>query len=105
MAKKTKEPKEKNDFSVEEVQKKMEKYYKAQESEKKGKALAGSIIGFSLLCFIVLLVIILKMNGVGKTIVFTTDESGQVQTSVAERSDVEGTNLADYIGDKVMDKD
>ena len=105
MAKKTKEPKEKNDFSVEEVQKKMEKYYKAQESEKKGKALAGSIIGFSLLCFIVLLVIILKMNGVGKTIVFTTDDSGQVQTSVAERSDVEGTNLADYIGDKVMDKD
>lgn len=105
MAKKAKEPKEKSDFSVDEVQKKMEKYYKAQESEKKGKALAGSIIGFSLLCFIVLLVIILKMNGVGKTIVFTTDESGQVQTSVAEKSDVEATNLADYLEDKVADKD
>ena len=104
MAKKAKEPTEKKEFSADEVQKKMEKYYKAQESEKNGKALAGSIIGFSILCFIVLLVVILKMNGVGKTIVFTTDDSGNAQTSVADTSDVQGTNLADYIGDEIMDE-
>lgn len=80
-----------------ELQSKMEKYYQSKESEKKGKALAGSVIGFSLLCFIVLLVVILKMNGVGKTIKFTTDENGQVQTEVVDTSDVEATKLADIV--------
>lgn len=103
MAKKAKEPKEKKEFSADEVQKKMEKYYKAQENEKKGKALAGSIIGFSLLCFVILLVIILKMSGVGKTIVFTTDNNGNAQTSVADTADVQGTNAADYVGNQIME--
>jgi len=103
MAKKAKEPAEKKEFSADEVQKKMEKYYKAQEGEKKGKALAGLIIGFSLLCFVVLLVVILKMNGVGKTIVYTTDDNGNTQTSIADTSDVEGTNLAEVIGNEIID--
>lgn len=100
MAKKQKEAPR---TSPEEIQKKIEKYYKAQESEKKGKSLAVSIIGTSILCFIILLVVILKMSGVGKTIVFTTDKNGNPQTSVADTADVKGTNLADYVGDKVMD--
>ena len=103
MTKKAKEPKENTEFNADEVQKKMEKYYQAQESEKKGKSLAVSIIGTSILCFIILLVVILKMSGVGKTIVFTTDKNGNPQTSVADTADVKGTNLADYVGDKVMD--
>ena len=100
MAKKQKEPPR---TSPEEIQKKIEKYYKAQESEKKGKSLAASVVGVSILCFIILLIVILKMSGVGKTIVFTTDESGRPQTSVTDTADIKGTNLADYVGDKVMD--
>lgn len=100
MAKKQKEAPR---TSPEEIQKRIEKYYKAQESEKKGKSLAVSIIGTSILCFIILLVVILKMSGVGKTIVFTTDKNGNPQTSVADTADVKGTNLADYVGDKIMD--
>ncbi len=100
MAKKQNEPPR---TSPEDIQKRIEKYYKAQESEKRGKSLAVSIIGTSVLCFIILLVVILKMSGVGKTIVFTTDKNGNPQTSVADTADVRGTNLADYVGDKVMD--
>ena len=88
----------------EEVQKKMEKYYKAKESEKRGKELAGSVIGFSLLCFIILLVVLLKMSGVGKTIKFTTDENGNPQTEAVDTADVEATNLADIAGEKLMDE-
>ena len=103
MAKKSKEKNEEKEFNMDEAQKRIQKYYKAQESEKKGKSLAVSIIGTSILCFIILLVVILKMSGVGKTIVFTTDKNGNPQTSVADTADVKGTNLADYVGDKVMD--
>lgn len=85
----------------EELQNKMDKYYKSKESEKKGKALAGSVIGFSVLCFIVLLIVILKMSGVGKTVKFTTDESGRVQTEVVDTSDVEATNVADVLNEKL----
>ncbi|MCQ2484964.1 MAG: hypothetical protein MJ168_06485 [Clostridia bacterium] len=100
MAKKTAESPR---TSPEDIQKRIEKYYKAQESEKKGKSLAASIIGTSILCFIILLIVILKMSGVGKTVVFTTDENGKPQTSIADTSDVKGTTLANYLGDKVMD--
>ena len=102
MAKKSKEKNEEKEFNMDEAQKRIQKYYKAQESEKKGKALAGSIIGFSILCFVVLLVVILKMSGVGKTVVFTTDSNGNPQTSVVDTSDVEATNLADVVGEKIM---
>lgn len=78
-----------------EAQKRLEKYYKAQESEKKGKALAASIVTFSVVCFFALLVLILKLTGVGKTVVFSTDSNGETQTSVAD--EVEGTNLAEYL--------
>lgn len=103
MAKKNKDENKEKEFNMDEAQKRIQKYYKAQESEKKGKALAGSIIGFSILCFVVLLVVILKMSGVGKTIVFTNDANGNPQTSVVDTSDVEATNLADVIGQEIMD--
>lgn len=97
MAKKAKNENAKKEFNADEIQAKMDKYYKAQESEKKGKALAGSIIGFSVLCFLILLIVILKMSGVGKTVVFTTDESGKVDTEIVETTDVEATRLADIL--------
>ena len=54
-----------------------------------------------MLCFIVLLIVILKMSGVGKTVKFTTDESGKVQTEVVDTSDVEATNVADVLNEKL----
>ena len=101
MAKKEKNVKK--EFNYEETKKRMDKYYKAQEGEKKGKKLVVSLIGASVLIFVILLVIVLKLNGVGKTIVFTTDESGSVSTSVADSEDVSGTNILDAIVDEVAD--
>lgn len=85
---------------VTDAQKRLEKYYKGQEKEKKGKAAVASIITFSVVCFLALLVLVLKLKGVGKTVVFSTDDSGTVQTTVADQ--VEGTNLAEYIADRVQ---
>lgn len=101
MAKKEKNVKK--EFNYEETKKRMDKYYKAQEGEKKGKKLVVSLIGASVLIFVILLVIVLKMNGVGKTIVFTTDDSGTVSTSVADSEDVSGQNLAEIIADEIAD--
>ena len=102
MAKKDKQKKE-GELNLNDVQKKMDKYYKACESEKKGKAAVLSLIGTSVFILLMLLIIVLKMNGVGKTIVFTTDESGNISTSVADSDEVNGTNALDAIVDEVTD--
>ncbi len=91
------------EFDYEATKKRMDKYYKAREGEKKGKALVLSLIGAAVLIFIILLVVVLKMNGVGKTIVFSTDEEGNISTSVADSSDVSGQNIAEVIADEVTD--
>ena len=102
MAKKEKQKKDGN-VNLNDAQKRMEKYNKACESEKKGKKLVLSLISASVFIFIILLIIVLKLNGVGKTIVFTTNEEGNVSTSVADTSDVSGENLLDVIVDEVTD--
>ena len=89
MARSEKKAKE---FNPDEAQKRMEKYIKACESEKKGKRLTLSILGGSLLICAILLVIILKMSGVGKTIVY---EQGGGTAAVYAETSVEGTNLAE----------
>lgn len=102
MAKKDKQKKE-GELNLNDVQKRMDKYYKACESEKKGKAAVLSLIGTSVFILLMLLIIVLKMNGVGKTIVFTTDDSGNVSTSVADSEDISGQNLAEVIADEIAD--
>lgn len=102
MAKKDKQKKE-GELNLNDVQKRMDKYYKACESEKKGKAAVLSLIGTSVFILLMLLIIVLKMNGVGKTIVFTTDDSGNVSTTVADSEDVSGQNLAEVIADEIAD--
>lgn len=102
MAKKDKQKKE-GELNLNDVQKRMDKYYKACESEKKGKAAVLSLIGTSVFILLMLLIIVLKMNGIGKTIVFTTDDSGNVSTSVADSEDVSGQNLAEVIADEIAD--
>ncbi len=102
MAKKEKQKKD-GELNLNDVQKRMDKYYKAQESEKKGKRLVLSLIGTSVLILLILLIVVLKLNGVGKTIIFTTDESGRVSTSVADSEDVSGQNVLDAIIDEAAD--
>lgn len=102
MAKKDKQKKE-GELNLNDVQKRMDKYYKACESEKKGKTAVLSLISTSVFILLMLLIIVLKMNGVGKTIVFTTDDSGNVSTSVADSEDVSGQNLAEVIADEIAD--
>lgn len=102
MAKKDKQKKE-GELNLNDVQKRMDKYYKARESEKKGKTLVLSLIGTSVFILLMLLIIVLKMNGVGKTIVFTTDDSGNISTSVADSDEVSGQNLAEVIANTLAD--
>lgn len=102
MAKKEKQKKE-STANLNDVQKRMDKYYKAQESEKKGKRLVLSLICTSVLILLILLIVVLKLNGVGKTIIFTTNEEGNISTSVADSEDVSGQNLAEVIADEVTD--
>ncbi len=103
MAKKEKQKKD-GELNLNDAQKRMEKYYKACESEKKGKATVLSLIGASVFIFVILLIIILKMNGVGQTIVFTTDENGNVSTSIADSSDVSAQKVLDVIVDEITDQ-
>ncbi len=98
MAKKNKQQ---GEFNPEESQKRIEKYYKSVETEKRGKRAVVSLIGGSILILLLLLAIILKLNGVGKTVMFTTDESGKVDAAVVDTEDVDGTNVLDYIVDGV----
>lgn len=99
-----KEKKKDGEFNLNDAQKRMEKYYKACESEKRGKATVLSLIGASVFIFVILLIVILKMSGVGQTIVFTTDENGKVSTSVADSSDVSAQNVLDVIVDEITDE-
>lgn len=99
MAKKEKQKKE---FDYDEAQKRMAKYVKSCESEKKGKTTVISMIGFSVLCFIVVLIIVLKLSGVGTTVVFNTDEAeGSSEVSVYTSPDAQGTTLADFIAENI----
>lgn len=100
MAKKEKQKKD-GEFNMNDAQRRMEKYYKAREGEKKGKQLVLSLIATSVFILFILLIVVLKLNGVGKTIVFTTDDSGNVSTSVADSEDVSGQNLAEIISDNI----
>ncbi len=104
MAKKDKQKKQ-GEFNLDEAQKRMDKYYKSAETEKKGKKAVLSLIFSSILIFVILLVIILKLSGVGKTVMFTTDESGKVNASVADTEDVDGKNVLDYIAEDVTDEE
>lgn len=98
MAKKQQE----KSFDYDEALKRREKYEKACESEKKGKSVVLSIIGFSILCFIIVLVVVLKLKGVGTTVVFDSD--GKTVTAYTDEN-AEGTRLADYLADKILEPD
>ncbi len=104
MAKKDKQKNQEN-FNSDEAQKRMDKYIKSREGEKKGKAAAVSLIGGSVLILLLLLIIVLKLNGVGKTVMFTSDESGRVNATVVDTEDVDGKNVLDYIVDEVAGDD
>lgn len=119
MAKKEKEPKvkknkkseeeiQKAEYRSEEVQKIMDKYTKAAESEEAGKRTALSLIGGVILIFILLFIVLLKLNGVGKVVVFDKIENnGTTSYSMhtTDAKDVQATNLAEAIIDKVADND
>lgn len=119
MAKKEKEPKVKKskkseeeikspEYRSEEVQKIMEKYAKAAESEEVGKRTAASLIGGVVLIFILLFIVLLKLNGVGKVVVFDkVENNGTTSFSMhtTDAKDVQATNLAEAIIDKVIDSD
>ena len=87
---------------ADETQKKLDKYVKAVDSEKKGKKTAGSIIFSVLLIFLIIFAIFLKNNQKGKTIVFEYDAENPAKISAhaEDISNVSATNLAEYLGEK-----
>lgn len=95
MAKKKAEQATGIDFN--DAQKRMDQYAKACDNVKKGKITALSMIGITIICLLILLVVSLKMNGIGFTAV-VDGNSGSV--TVVQSDEVQGTKLADVVTTK-----
>ncbi|MGN0549307.1 MAG: hypothetical protein ACI4IM_06905 [Acutalibacteraceae bacterium] len=89
-----KKAEQQTNIDLTDVQKRMDQYVKACEKEKKGKITALSMIGVTIVCLLILLIVGLKLSGVGFTVV-ADGSSGQV--TVVDSADVSGTNLADTV--------
>lgn len=88
---------EQNHIDLTDAQKRMDQYVKACEKEKKGKITALSMIGVTIVCLLILLIVGLKLSGVGFTVV-ADGNSGSV--TVVQSGEVSGTKLADAITTK-----
>ena len=89
-----KKAEQQTNIDLTDVQKRMDQYVKACEKEKKGKITALSMIGVTIVCLLILLIVGLKLSGVGFTVV-ADGNSGQV--TVVDSADVSGTKLADAV--------
>lgn len=89
-----KKAEQQTNIDLTDVQKRMDQYVKACEKEKKGKITALSMIGVTIVCLLILLIVGLKLSGVGFTVV-VDGNSGQV--TVVDSADVSGTKLADTV--------
>lgn len=89
-----KKAEQQTNIDLTDVQKRMDQYAKACEKEKKGKITALSMIGVTIVCLLILLIVGLKLSGVGFTVV-ADGNSGQV--TVVDSADVSGTSLADTV--------
>lgn len=92
MAKKKTEPKK--EFDLNEAQKRMNDYVDACEKAKKGKITALSMIGVTVLCLLILLIVCLKLSGVGFTVI--ADGSSD-NVTIVQSGEVDGTKLADVV--------
>ena len=89
-----KKAEQQTNIDLTDVQKRMDQHVKACEKEKKGKITALSMIGVTIVCLLILLIVGLKLSGVGFTVV-ADGNSGQV--TVVDSADVSGTSLADTV--------
>ena len=89
-----KKAEQQTNIDLTDAQKRMDQYVKACEKEKKGKITALSMIGVTIVCLLILLIVGLKLSGVGFTVV-SDGNSGQV--TVVDSADVSGTKLADTV--------
>lgn len=81
-------------IDLNDAQKRMDQYVKACDKEKKGKATALSMIGITVLCLLILLIVSLKMNGIGFV---NTVNVNTGATTVVGADEVQGTKLADIV--------
>lgn len=84
-------------IDLNDAQKRMDQYVKACDKEKKGKITALSMIGVTILCLLILLVVSLKMRGIGFTSV-VDGNSGNI--TVVQSGEVQGTKPADVVTTK-----
>lgn len=84
-------------IDLNDAQKRMDQYVKACDKEKKGKITALSMIGVTILCLLILLVVSLKMRGIGFTAV-VDGSSGNI--TVVQSGEVQGTKPADVVTTK-----
>lgn len=81
-------------IDLNDAQKRMDQYVKACDKAKKGKITALSMIGVTIVCLLILLVVSLKLSGVGFTAV-VDGNSGKV--TVVQSGEVDGTRLVDAV--------
>ena len=84
-------------IDLNDAQKRMDQYVKACDKEKKGKITALSMIGVTILCLLILLVVSLKMRAIGFTAV-VDGNSGNI--TVVQSGEVQGTKPADVVTTK-----
>lgn len=84
-------------IDLNDAQKRMNQYVEACDKAKKGKITALSMIGVTIVCLLILLIVSLKMNGIGFTAV-VDGNSGSV--TVVQSGEVSGTKLADVVTTK-----
>lgn len=84
-------------IDLNDAQKRMNQYVEACDKAKKGKITALSMIGVTIICLLILLIVSLKMNGIGFTAV-VDGNSGSV--TVVQSGEVSGTKLADVVTTK-----
>lgn len=77
----------KSNMDLNDVQKRRDDYVDACNKAKKGKIIALSMLGVTVVCLLVLLIVSLKLNGTGLTVVGSTTPTTTVSVQATDTAE------------------
>lgn len=77
----------KTNIDLNDVQKRRDDYVEACNKAKKGKIIALSMLGVTVVCLLVLLIVSLKLNGTGLTVVGNTTPTTTVSAQTTDTAE------------------
>lgn len=77
----------KTNIDLNDVQKRRDDYVEACNKAKKGKIIALSMLGVTVVCLLVLLIVSLKLNGTGLTVVGNTTPTTTVSAQATDTAE------------------